>query len=99
MSVLSDVVASLRESGATAELVRDDDDSAFAWAELGDLAASIDYVFDDKTGSWVASVAASPRTLLSPCPLPGAPVSRWRPSASELHDIVLDLLQTETTTP
>lgn len=90
MTVLADVVASLRASGATAELVRDDDDSAFAWAELGEQQASIDYTFDDDLDGWVARVSASTISHL---------ILERRPSAIELHGIVLRTLQTETTTP
>jgi len=77
MSVLADLVASLRASGVTAALVREDDDSGFAWAELGDNAASIDYAFDDDLGGWVARVSAS-----------GCIDVELRPTAGELYGLV-----------
>jgi hypothetical protein len=83
------MVASLRDSGATAEVVRDTDEGGFAWAELGDLAASVDYMFNDETGSWVAHVTAAHTS---------DQILERKPSADVLHSIVLKLLQTETTT-
>jgi hypothetical protein len=90
MSVLSDMVTSLRDDGATAEVIRDTDEGGFAWAELGDLAASISIVADDDKGSWFAHVTAANSDKQ---------IIEHKPSAAELHDIVLSLLQTESTTP
>jgi hypothetical protein len=100
MSLLSDVVASLRESGATAAVVRDGTDGGFAWAELGDLAASLDYWFDEQSGSWVVKVAMSPSHVIAGqyliAPLP---VDVYAPTSFDLHELVLRQLQTESTTP
>jgi hypothetical protein len=90
MSLLSDTVASLRDVGATAEVVRDNGEGGFAWAELGGTAASIDIVTDDNKGSWFAHVTAANTD---------ARIIEHKPSATQLHSIVLMLLQTESTTP
>lgn len=90
MSVLSDTVASLRDVGATAEVVRDNAEGGFAWAEIGGVAASIDIVTDDDKGSWFANVTAANTDTR---------IIEHKPSATELHGIVLRLLQTESTTP
>jgi hypothetical protein len=90
MSVLSDTVDSLRGMGATAEVVRDNGEGGFAWAELGDIAASIYIVTDDDKGSWFAHVTAANTDTR---------IIEHRPSATQLHGIVLSLLQTESTIP
>jgi hypothetical protein len=90
MSVLSDTVDSLRDIGATAEVVRDNDEGGFAWAELGGLAASIDIVTDDDKGSWFAHVTAANSDTQ---------ITATQPTATLLHGIVLTLLRTESTTP
>jgi hypothetical protein len=90
MSVLSDMVTSLRDIGATAEVTRDTDEGGFAWAELGGIAASIDIVTDDDKGSWFAHVTAANSDKQ---------IIEHKPSATQLHSIVLSLLQTESTTP
>jgi hypothetical protein len=88
VSLLADVTAALRDSGATAEVVRDTDEGGFAWAELGELAAGIDYSFDDERGTWLAHVTFGSSQVLE-----------HGPSTDRLHGIVLRLLQTESTAP
>jgi hypothetical protein len=88
--VLTQMAAWLREDGFLAEVIRDTDEGGFAWAELGGIAASIDIVTDDDKGSWFAHVTAANSDKQ---------IIEHKPSATQLHSIVLSLLQTESTTP